>query len=370
MAKTWKIYKGGTLLTSYEGSEFEYKFPENTGTTNIEYEVTVINDDGCSASTKVTVPTGNCSDVEVEWCTTGFNYEFDRCGMMTEFEFKIQDYYSKSYYLDALTNKELKITRGNEIALTCMTEELYRKMELVGNTYKLKEGEVIDFVNCEEYQGGVGNQDEVNLIVSMDNYGCDEDSITIPPAIQNYNSFSMWLDTQGLYRENEKWCIAITDVPYFAGYTADTSGYDRPTYNFTNDKLTGTIYFPNQGPIPNKWYNCRFPVTGSNIDEKMASILTYKRHNYYDDEFYNTVYIYLCRVFDNGEIQPEFTFNHQINGLCADARYDTPMPLEIYFDDNGNLNTSATCTICTMDNLNHWRWESEYNNTCFMTWLQ
>ena len=69
MVYKYTVKQGGTQI--YGGTtttdNFSYDFPENTGTTDIVYTIDVEDDNGCSATTSVTVPSDSeCQESDVE----------------------------------------------------------------------------------------------------------------------------------------------------------------------------------------------------------------------------------------------------------------------------------------------------------------
>lgn len=91
MANNWEITPSEGVTNNGNG---EFTLPKNTGTTDIKYTVTVNDENGCSATTSVTVPSGSeCQNTNTTRYFTAsaypcgfpdgtvFSFDFDDCGV-------------------------------------------------------------------------------------------------------------------------------------------------------------------------------------------------------------------------------------------------------------------------------------------------
>lgn len=59
MANKWIVKQDSTIVHEEENNELTYNFPKNTSSSNITYTINVTKDDGCTATTTITVPSGS-----------------------------------------------------------------------------------------------------------------------------------------------------------------------------------------------------------------------------------------------------------------------------------------------------------------------
>lgn len=139
MANKWEVYKmtgGETKIHSYEGDELSYDFQENTSDNDVEYKITVTDDNGCESSKTIIIPSGECGKV----CESAFTISVTDGGCYSITSINGYDIYVKSVATVQITattcdgsRAPISITTDNSLWTQDGNIE-----ELSGNVYKIR----------------------------------------------------------------------------------------------------------------------------------------------------------------------------------------------------------------------------------------